>query len=72
MAKNSIKAVPAVTQYKEPEARKGGPFDDYEVQSALNTLTKAEKIKKNSALMRACRRLAKQQLADLQKTTANL
>ncbi len=48
--------------WKSAEERKGGPFEDYEVRSALETLTRAIKIKKNPALMRAVKREARRQL----------
>lgn len=55
-------------RYRPPEDRKGGPFDDYEVRNALETLSKAIKIKKNSALMRAVRTEARKQLAAAEST----
>lgn len=58
--------------YVQMEDRKSGPFDQYEIRSALETLSKAEKIRKNGALMRAVRTEAKRQLASLTKTTASL
>lgn len=54
--------------YRSAEDRTGGPFDDYEVRSALETLTRAIKIKKNSALMRAIRKEARKQLAAAEST----
>lgn len=56
------------TRYRLPEDRKGGPFDDYEVRDALSVLTKAIKIQKNSALMRAVRAEAKRQLSAAEST----
>lgn len=50
------------SRYRSPEDRKGGPFDDYEVREALSTLTKAEKIKRNRALMKAVLAEADKQL----------
>jgi hypothetical protein len=54
--------------YKPPEERKSGPFDDYEVRGALETLSKAIKIRKNPTLMRAVRTEARKQLAAAEST----
>jgi len=67
MAKNepvasSGKVYPGDKGYKKPSERMGGPFDDYEVKDALRTLTEAEKISRNKALLRACKVEAKKQL----------
>lgn len=78
MAKSTSKNQAAVmadaspSKYVSAPDRKNGPFDDYEVESALSTIGRAEKIKSNAALMREVRKLAKKQLADLQKASANL
>lgn len=63
-AKNSkaAKLYPSDRDYKRPADRLGGPFDDYEVKEALRTLTEAEKIKRNKALLRACKLEAKKQV----------
>ena len=58
--------------YKSAEDRKSGPFDEYEVRSALETVTRAIKIRKNSALMRAVRAEARRQLAAATNTTKAL
>lgn len=60
------------SRYRSPEDRNGGPFDDYEVREALSTLTKAEKIKRNKALMKAVRAEAAKQLKAAQVTTKQL
>lgn len=59
---DAVEAGPSYKPYKSPEDRKTGPFDDYEVRNALETLTKAKKIERNKALMRAVRVEAKKQL----------
>lgn len=58
----------APSRYRSPEERKNGPFEDYEVRSALETLGRAIKIRKNHALMRAVRAEAKAQLKAAQST----
>ena len=69
MARNKTTyAEPAPSRYRPPEERKGGPFDDYEVREALSTLSKAIKIRKNSALMRAVRAEARKQLQAAETT----
>ena len=54
--------------YRPVEERKTGPFDEYEVRSALETITRSIKIRKNSALMRAIRAEARRQLAAAEST----
>ena len=68
-AKNSTaaKLYPGDRDYKRPAERLGGPFDDYEVKDALRTLTDAEKIKRNKALLRACKLEAKKQVQAAQQ-----
>ena len=71
MARKNSKSQPAEVspgKYKSPEDRKGGHFDEYEVRSALETVTRAIKIKKNSALMRAVRAEARRQLDAAEST----
>lgn len=69
MAKSKNAAVTAEpSRYRSPEERKGGPFDDYEVREALNTLSKSIKIRKNSALMRAVRAEARRQVQAAEST----
>lgn len=48
-------------RYVPPAERLKGPFDDYEVREALNTLVNAVKIRKNKTLMRAVRAEARKQ-----------
>lgn len=78
MAKTKSKMAPEVmaesasNRWKPAHERKSGPFEDYEVESALETIAKAEKIKKNRALMAAVRTKAREQLAALQQTTKSL
>ena len=67
MARNSSK-VAAESRYRPTEERTGGPFDDYEVRDALSTLTRAIKIRKNSALMRAVKKEARKQLLAAEST----
>lgn len=70
MARSS-KAAPMAAMdkpYRSAEDRKSGPFDDYEVRNALETLTRAIKIKKNSALMRAVKAEARRQLSAAEST----
>lgn len=67
------KAAPATEgRYRAPEDRTGGPFDDYEVRDALRTLTQANKIRRNKALMKAVRREAQKQLQAAQSATREL
>lgn len=54
--------------YRSAEERTGGPFDDYEVRSALETLTRAIKIRKNAALMRAVKKEARRQVQAAEST----
>lgn len=70
MAGNSVaaaKTYPGDRGYKRPAERMGGPFDDYEVKEALRTLTDAEKIKRNKALLRACKLEARKQVQAAQQ-----
>lgn len=60
------------SRYRSPEDRMAGPFDDYEVRSALETLTRAEKIKRNKKLMRAVRAEAQKQVKAAQATQKTL
>lgn len=60
------------SRYRSPEDRKGGPFEDYEVREALSTLTKAEKIKRNRALMRAVLAEAEKQLKTARANKSHL
>jgi hypothetical protein len=69
MARSNSKAmVESSSRYRSPEERQGGPFDDYEVRSALETLARAIKIRKNAALMRAVKREARRQLQAAENT----
>ena len=60
------------SRWKEPEERMNGPFDDYEVTSALRTLTKAIKIRANRKLLAACRVEAKKQQKAAEATSKQL
>lgn len=42
-----------------PEMKKMGKFEKYEVESALDSLKRAEKVKSDPALMKEVRKLAK-------------
>lgn len=66
-SRNSVSAE-SPAPYRSPEDRKKGPFDEYEVRSALETITRAMKIKKNASLMRAVRVEARRQLAAAEST----
>jgi lipopolysaccharide export system protein LptA len=55
-------SIAASKPYRSPAERTSGPFEAYEVKEALRTLTDAEKIKRNKALLRACRIEAKKQV----------
>ena len=75
MAKsNSSKYAEAASpgRYIPVEERKSGPFDDYDVRSALECLTRAKKIERNRPLMKAVRAEAKKQLAAAQGTIKTL
>lgn len=61
-----------VNRYRPPEDRSNGPFDDYEIRSALETITKARKIQRNKKLMRAVRAEARKQLQAAQATNSQL
>jgi hypothetical protein len=63
---------PVPGRYRPAAERKGGPFDDYEIRDALQTLAQAAKIQSNSALMRAVRKEARKQLAAAQSTNKAL
>lgn len=67
-ANSSVSASP----YVAIEDRKSGPFDSYEVSEALRTLTKAEKIKRNKPLLRACRAEAAKQVQAAQQAAKSL
>ena len=69
MAKGSNMASP--DRYQPAEERKSG-WDDYEVRSALETLARADKIRKNKPLMAAVKAEAKRQLQAAQATHSNL
>lgn len=62
----------STSRYVPTEDRRNGPFDDYEVRNALETLARAEKIKRNKKLMRAVRAEAQKQLKAAQTTTKQL
>lgn len=53
-------------------SRKNGPFDDYDVRSALETLARAEKIKLNKKLMRAVLAEAERQINAAKSTKQQL
>lgn len=72
MAKSTRSNEAAPSRYVEPEVRKSGPFDDYEVREALRTLTKAEQIKRNKSLLRACRTEAAKQVKAAQQAASSL
>lgn len=55
------KAYASPDRYQQPEDRKGGKFEDYEIRGALTTLVTAAKIRKNAALMRLVRQEARKQ-----------
>jgi hypothetical protein len=65
MAKSKMKYTesPAeeAAERKSPEERHGGPFQAYEIESAVRTLTQAKRIEKNKALMAEVRKHAKKQ-----------
>lgn len=63
---------PSPSRYIEPEARKSGPFEDYEIRDALRTLTQAEKIKRNKPLLRACRNEAQKQVKAAQQAASSI
>lgn len=67
-SKSSRATAEVASPYKSAEDRKGGPFEDYEVRSALETLSRAIKIRKNTALMRAVRAEAHRQLNAAEST----
>lgn len=72
MAKASNKASlaePGV--YKAPEERSSG-WSDFDIRDALRTLSQADKIRKNKALMAAIKAEAKRQLTAAQATHAKL
>ena len=71
-AGNSVAAYDSHGSYKPIEERRNGPFDDWELRDALQTLAKAIKIRKNPALMRAIKAEARRQLAAAQSTTKAL
>jgi hypothetical protein len=56
------------SSYRPSEERMSGPFEDYEVRDALSTLTRAIKIRKNPALMRAVKKEARRQLQAAEST----
>lgn len=58
--------------YTPPAERKAGKFEEYEVREALSTLVTAAKIRKNPALMRLVRELAKKQVKVAQTDAKNL
>lgn len=60
------------SKYVEPEERKSGEFNDYEVRDALRTLASARKIQKNPHLMKAVRKEAQRQLQAAQSTVKTL
>ena len=70
MARKNRKAAPEASTYdhRPVEDRGSGPFDDYEVRHALETVTRAMKIQKNTALMRAIRAEARRQLQAAEST----
>lgn len=72
MAKKSRNAIAMDSpgEYKPPEDRKSGPFSEYDVQNAIDTLIKANRIKKNRKLLAACAAKAKEQQQQLTKATA--
>lgn len=55
--------------YMPVEDRKRGPFDQYDIQEALRTIVRANKIRKNPALMRAIRAEAQRQLEAAKQAT---
>lgn len=59
-------------RYVPVEQRTNGPFDDYEVRGALETLTRAIKIRRNAALMRAVRKEARKQVQAAEATSKAL
>lgn len=68
MARSKRNAMVESSRHRSAEERKGGPFEDYEVRSALETLARAIKIRKNAALMRAVKREARRQLQAAENT----
>lgn len=68
----AAKTYPGDRGYKRPAERMGGPFDDYEVKEALRTLADAEKIKRNKALLRACKVEAKKQVQAAQSAAESI
>lgn len=58
-------------RFVEPEDR-SGDFDDYEIESALRTLSKASKIKKDKALMAKVRQKARELAKAASATAASL
>lgn len=59
-------------KYRPAVDRTGGPFDSYEVKEALRTLSDAEKIKRNRALLRACRIEAQKQVEAAKATSQSI
>jgi hypothetical protein len=64
MAKKTSNTVEVSGHYTEAKDRKGGPFDKYEVESALRTLSDAAKIRKNSKLMAAVKAHAREKVKE--------
>lgn len=62
----------STSRYVPTEDRRNGPFDDYEVRSALETLARAEKIKRNKKLMRAVLAEAERQINAAKSTKQQL
>ena len=60
------------SKYVDPEERRSGEFNDYEVRDALRTLAQARKIQKNPHLMKAVRKEAQRQLKAAQSTVKTL
>ncbi|MGD9643813.1 MAG: hypothetical protein AB7V08_13875 [Elusimicrobiales bacterium] len=58
-------------RFIEPEDR-SGDFDDYEIESALRTISKAAKIRKNKALMAKVRQKARELAKAAQATAASV
>lgn len=71
MAKSKPAAM-AATDYKPAHERPNGPWDDYDKDEGLRTLSKAHKIRKNKGFMGALKEHAKKQLAMAQATHNNL
>lgn len=70
-SKRKSKRYDSKGNFIQPEDR-NGEFDDYEIEEALRTLSKATKIKKNKALMAKVRQKARELAKAAQATAASI